>query len=179
MKKRISWILAAALFSCHAAQAGNIYLGPEVFVQANTTPSSNYRGLFPRLSVGYAQLFDKDFYLALEAFGVPTMATLADNHNNGAVSARSTRSIGASIIPGGMLTENVLAFARVGVLNTQFTAPNSARWGGQIGVGLQTSLTPYWDLRAEYIYSAYKTVPTLGAVKSDQMGVGLIYKVIG
>jgi opacity protein-like surface antigen len=163
---------------CAPVYAGNIYFGPSVFVQDNTTPTSNYRGLHPRMSVGYAEMMG-DFYLAGEVFGVPATATMADNHSNGAVSARSTRSVGASIMPGGMITENVMGYARVGVVNTLYPSPNTSRAGGQIGFGLQTCLTSYWDMRVEYLYSAYKTVPTLGAVKSDQFGLGLVYKVIG
>lgn len=180
MKKNLTKILTAALITMgSAAYAGNIYMGPALFLQDNTTNSSNYRGLHPRLSVGYAEMY-QDIYLAGELFGVPASATLADNNNNGAAaSARSTRSFGASILPGGMLTENVLAFARLGIINTLFPSPNTSRTGAQVGAGLQTCLTSHWDLRVEYIFTAYKTVPTLGSVKADQVGLGLVYKVLG
>lgn len=157
--------------------AGNIYLSPMVFVLDNTSKSSNYRGLYPHMSVGYAQMFE-GFYLAGEVFAVPATGTLTDNHKN-AASVRSSRSYGISILPGGMITEHVMGYVRVSVLSTQFPYPNTSRAGAQLGLGMQTCLTPYWDLRAEYDYTAYKTVPSLGSVKSDQVGLGLVYKVLG
>jgi opacity protein-like surface antigen len=178
MKKHLIIIVSGILLvATSLARAGNVYLGPAFFLQDNTTHTSNYRGLHPRISVGYAQMLE-DFYLAGEVFGVPATATLADNHNNSA-SVRSSRTVGASILPGAMVTENVLGYARLGVVNTQFPSPNTSRAGAQVGVGLQTCLTPHWDLRLEYSYTAYKTVPTLGAVKSDQVGLGFVYKVLG
>lgn len=169
--------LIAATLSANM-YAANLYLGPTLFVITNTSTTSNYRGLQPRMSLGYAQMID-DFYMAGEIFATPATATLTDNHPDGEVSVRSTRSFGVSLLPGGMITEHVLAFARIGVLSTQFPSPNSSRTAGQVGVGLQTSLTPYWDLRAEYDYIAYKTGTGIGSVKSDQVGVGLVYKVRG
>ncbi len=178
MKKHILKAFSLFILSASTVYAGNLYLGPALFLQDNTTTYSNYRGLHPRLSVGYAEMFE-DFYLAIEGFGVPVTGTITDNHNNGlSASARSTRSFGGSILPGALITENVLAYARIGVVNTLFPSPNTSRAGGQVGLGLQSSLTTHWDMRVEYIFTAYKTVPTLGSVKSDQVGVGLVYKVL-
>lgn len=178
MLKRLLTLCALASVCSSAVFAGNLYLGPSLFVQDNTDPTSNYRGVHPRLSVGYADTYE-GFHWAGEVFAVPFSATLADNHSNGATSARSTRSYGASFLPGMMMTDSILAYLRAGVVSTQFSGPNTSRAGGQIGLGLQTCLSTYWDFRAEYIYTAYKTVPIIGAVKSDQVGIGLVYKVLG
>jgi len=177
----IKKIIACAITALcmQSSWAGNVYLGPALFLQDNTTPTSNYRGLQPRLTAGYADSL-QDLFLAGEIFVDPTSAIISNNYSSpGAVSARSTWSYGAGILPGTLITEHVLGFARIGVLTTKFTGPSTSRWGAEFGLGLQTCLTPYWDLRAEYIYTAYKTVPHLGAVKADQVGIGLIYKVIG
>lgn len=170
-------VAALAAIGVSSAFAGNLYLGPTFLLQDNTTQTSNYRGFSPRLSIGYADMIE-DFNLAAEIFMIPFSATIADNHSNGAVSTRSTRSYGISVLPGMMVTQSVLGFLRLGALSTQFPSPNTSRTGGQVGVGLQTCLTPYWDLRVEYDYTAYKTVPTLGSVKSGQAGIGFIYKVL-
>jgi hypothetical protein len=157
--------------------AGNLYLGPTLFVQDNIAGRSNYRGLHPRMSLGYADSFE-DFYLSGEIFAVPFSATLQDN-GNGGDSARTTRTYGASLLPGAMITQHILGYVRLGVVTSVFSGPNTSRAGAQMGLGLQTCLTPYWDLRAEYNYTTYRSAPDIGAIKSDQMGVGLIYKVIG
>lgn len=179
MFKKHCIILGMILFSCFCPMiyAGNVYLGPTLLLQDNTTETSNYRGLTTQLAVGYADKID-DFFLSGEIFVIPFSAIVSNNHSNGATSARSTRSYGISVLPGAMITEHVLGFVRVGAVSTQFSGPNTSRAGAQVGVGLQTCLTPYWDLRAEYTYTGYKTVPDLGSVKTDQVGIGLIYKVI-
>jgi opacity protein-like surface antigen len=177
MFKKLMFLFVLLMNLCTIVYAGNLYFSPALFLVNNTTPSSNYRGLNPRLALGYSEMFP-DYYLGGEIFGDPASALISNNHDN-ATSARSTWSVGGSIIPGAMITNSVLAFARLGVISTKFTGPNTTRPGGQVGLGLQTCITPYWDLRVEYDYTFYRTVPMLGAVKSDQVGIGLIYKVIG
>lgn len=178
LKRRLIISSLIAMSISATGHAGNIFFSPTLFVQDNTSPSSNYRGLQPRLSAGYAQMVD-DFYMAGEVFVVPATATIVDNRSETTgASSRTTRSYGISVLPGGLITEHILGYARVGVLSTQFPGPNTSRAGAQFGLGLQTCLTPYWDLRAEYDYTVYKTAPTIGAVKSDQVGIGLVYKVL-
>lgn len=174
------WMKTCVVLAASAAvngYAGNLYLDPMLFVQDNIASNSNYRGLHPRMSVGYADSYE-DFYLSGEIFAVPFSATLQD-HKSGSDSARTTRTYGASLLPGMMITQHVLGYVRLGVVTSVFSGPNTSRAGGQMGLGLQTCLTPYWDLRAEYNYTTYRSAPDIGAIKSDQMGVGFVYKVIG
>lgn len=74
--------------------------------------------------------------------------------------------VSASIIPGVMLTKSTMLYSRVG-LASDYYRKNSLNLGTEVGVGLQTSVTKHWDVRAEY--ASFST-------KSNEAGVGLVYK---
>jgi opacity protein-like surface antigen len=173
MKK---WILAALLLVLSwNASAGSLYFGPTLAIQNTTSQFDNYRGFQPRLSGGYEDVLDC-FYLAGEVFWVPGMVTIYESNTLRSESARTTYSYGLSFLPGLLLTEYVIAYLRLGYSATRFWGPNATKSGGQFGVGLQSDLTDNWSLRGEYIYTAYSNISYLGSPRSDQYGIGLIYK---
>lgn len=157
--------------------AGNIYMGPSLFVVDNQGNSS-FRGFFPRLSFGYSFDFLDDMYLGAELFAVAATGTLDDNYSPPYQSAKSDRSYGVSVMPGFSINDRTMGYFRFGLLTSNFPGPNVYRSAAQWGVGLQTMLTANWDVRAEYNYVTYRTVANLGSIKSDQVGVGLVYKVL-
>jgi opacity protein-like surface antigen len=166
-------ILAACITT--SAFAGDFYLGPTLLVQKISASHSSFSGAHPRFSVGYGGLLD-NYYLAGELFAIPATATFSNKVNNGGISAKVTRSFGVSILPGLVLNRLLIGYLRFGVVTSKFTSPNTMKMGGQAGVGLQTGFNEHWDLRGEYIYTAYKSIAKLGTPKSYEIGIGVIYR---
>jgi outer membrane autotransporter protein len=88
-----------------------------------------------------------------------------------------------------MLSDHTMAYGRVGVVRSRFEFSNSTPGttdvrkninGGQIGLGLQTSLTQNLDLRGEYDYTKYKTTKLSNTTdfdpRADSFNLGLVYK---
>jgi opacity protein-like surface antigen len=179
MKKSILALsIVVASMASTAFGWGSPYLAPSLYVQDLTTPTSNFRGLHPRMSVGYAGQIDF-YYLAAELFVTPFTYTISNTHSEGGDSLRISQDFGASIIPGVLISEGVLAYLRLGVVSSKFHAPSTTKAGAQLGVGLQTSLSSAWSLRGEYIYVDYSNASNLGSPKSDEFGLGLVYRFDG
>lgn len=171
--KRIGCALLSATLIGSAA-AGNFYLGPTFYLQYNSAAHSNFIGWHPQIELGYHAKSEK-FYLAGEIFEGPGTINVRENHNGTTVGAKSTQSFGVSILPGVRVNEQTVAYARLGAANTHFTGPNESRNGGLVGFGLQSYFAEGWDIRGEYVFTAYSSMPRLGSVKSHQVGVGAIY----
>lgn len=175
-----SAILAATVSVAEAA-APAPYVGASIGLTNNFITSGNdaggtYRGVPFNLFAGYGGVLSQSFYLAGELNATVANATVTNSDGN-----KSTYGFGVSLIPGVMLNESTLAFARVGVVNTHFSnLVNSNRTGGQIGLGLQTSVTQNIDVRGEYDYVAYQSKSTFWgsmAPRQDVFTVGLVYKI--
>lgn len=164
------------------------YVGASVGIVNNTdnvkANGSNYtggayRGVPFNVFAGYGGVISQSFYLAGELFGTVGTANISDN-----TGMKTSYGYGASIIPGIMLSDHTLAYARAGVLRSRFPdSSNSNRTGGQFGLGMQTSLTQNVDLRGEYDFVAYQaknvtsgTATSSIAPRSDQFSLGLVYK---
>jgi opacity protein-like surface antigen len=166
-------LFATTLATAHAA----FYMGPSLSLIDNTSQLGNYRGLQPRINIGYNDMFSAYTYLAIEAFGSPS-SILINNNTQSGPSLRSTYTYGLSLISGYMITDNVIGYLRLGAVEANFSSPNASQSGGQVGLGLQTPLTENWHLRTEYIYSAFSKASSIGSVKTDQVMLGLIYNFI-
>lgn len=177
-------ILASALLAStiSVAMANTApYVGAGLGITANTTTNGGggnagmFRGIPVNVFAGYGGVINQDFYLAGELSG--TVGTGEISSKNG---VRTSYGYGASVIPGVMLSDHTLAFARAGVVRSNFTRNNKMSTGGQFGLGLQTSLTQDIDLRGEYDFTAYRTVSnSSGSVKSprsDAFNLGVVYK---
>jgi len=77
-------------------------------------------------------------------------------------------AIGASLIPGVLLTPFTMVYTRVGIERLHNGASHYSKNGAQLGLGLQTSVAKNWDVRTEYVY--------LTNINNKQFDVGLIYK---
>jgi opacity protein-like surface antigen len=141
-----------------AAAAGPApYIGAGLGIATNT-PSNNglfgsNRGTPFNILAGYGGIVSGSFYLAGELNGTVGTAVINDNG-----SLKTTYSYGASILPGVMLSDHTLAFARAGIVRTRFSELSQSVNGGQFGFGLQTGLTQSLDLRGEYDFTAYRSV---------------------
>jgi len=80
--------------------------------------------------------------------------------------------VGASLLPGVMLTKSTMLYGRVGLVgdyaNVKSPVQDSYTFSTQVGLGLQTNVTKKWDMRAEYA--------TFGYNRSNQVSLGLVYK---
>lgn len=167
-------ILATSiLFSVAAASTAAPYIAGGLGVVSNTSKSSSFRGATLNAALGYGALIKQDFYLGGEGFATFLTGTL--DNNPAATSMRTTYSFGLSVLPGYMLSEHTMAFVRAGLLRTRFTRPASTVTGGQVGIGMQTSVTQNWDVRGEYDYVGYHQV--MGTTPhADQFNFALVYK---
>ena len=173
MLKRILFAILTVL-SFSTAYAGSFYMGPHIALIDTTSQNGSYRGVEPRLTFGYGDMMTIYSYLGGEIFASAFSAVLSNNTPN-ATSLKTTRSFGASLIPGYMINQSAMGYLRLGMISSEFSGPNTTKSGAQIGIGMQTSLDRNWSVRGEYTYTAYATVHQLGAPKTDQFMIGFLY----
>jgi opacity protein-like surface antigen len=181
-------ILSTAILASSVSFAMNApapYIGAGLGIVTNTSDIKgsgssavgNYRGVPFNVFAGYGGVINQNFYLAGELSA--TLGT-ADIQDNG---LKTSYGYGVSVLPGMMLSDHTLAFARAGIVRAHLPKQRSDSTGGELGLGLQTSLTQCIDLRGEYDFVAYRSVNgiTSGSTysvspRSDQVNLGLIYK---
>lgn len=136
---------------------------------------ANFRGVPFNVFAGYGGLITQNFYLAGELGG--TIGTAEFSNNNG---LKTSYGLGASIIPGIMLSDQTLAFVRAGVVYSRFTNAGESASGAQFGFGLQTCITQNIDFRGEYDFTAYRSlnnaIGRVSAPRKDAFNLGLVYK---
>ncbi len=154
---------------------GAPYLGASIGIVDNTSSVGNFRGVPLTISGGYGATVNHTLYLAGELFGVLGTPTLDSNANAGSGSIKTTYGYGASFIPGVMISDHTMVYGRLSILESRFTNYGKTVGGGQVGLGMQTSLTQNWDLRGEYDYTSYNKFSGV-SVKSDAFNMGWVYK---
>src|SRR5688572_3410020 len=144
-------ILATLLFLIPATTAFSAgpYVGAGVGVQTNTSSTGlNYRGVPFNVFLGYGAALNSNFYLGGEVLGTLGTYTLSDSSL-----LKTSYSYGFSFLPGLLLADHTIAYARAGVLRARFSSGNGTTVNaGQLGLGLQTRLTQHWGMRGEYVY---------------------------
>lgn len=125
-----------------------------------------FTGLIPKAMVGYGIYYgqDKNFYSALEVGGAAGTILLSTNNQQYRVSS----FVNASIIPGYMIYDDVMLYARLGVQSTRYSQLNSTKTGGLYGVGIRLVGNQRWDTRFEYNYANNKNL--------NQYIIDFIYK---
>lgn len=167
-------VAAAILASSSVAFAAAPYVGASVGL--SDTQIGDFGGRNPNFNIfgGYGAMINQSIYLGGEAF-VGKATGEIDNF-----STLSNRYIyGASFIPGLMLSEHTMIYARAGLDNASYDVfgDDETITGVQAGLGMQVGLTQNLDLRGEYVYSNYNAFkgndvkPT-----NDQFNLGLVYK---
>ena len=81
----------------------------------------------------------------------------------------TTYGLGASFIPGVMVTKYTMIYGRIGIEANRNTHSSITRIGNQLGLGLQTSLSKNWDIRGEYVRTSTMS-------SNNQLNLGLVYK---
>lgn len=179
MLKKILLVSAVLASTTTIAMASGLapYVGASTGVNvmsADKVGVTAYRGVPLNVFAGYGGTINENFYLAGEVTG--TLATGQITNNN---QLKTTYGYGASVLPGVMLSDHTLAFARAGLLKSRFSKVNSTKSGAELGVGMQTSLTQNVDLRGEYDFVAYNHLNYNGdtiSPRADQFNVGVVYK---
>lgn len=157
-------ISLAVLQSAAMAGSIDIYAGVGSGLIVNTNDDgNNFRGVPLTLFAGLGGFTDNNFYVAGEIIGNLNTASL-DN-----TGLKQTYSWGVSVLPGLVLSEQVLGFLRIGGTRTHFGSDNKT--AAELGVGLQTRLSRDWDIRGEYDYIQYNS-----SLKTDQFAIGFVYK---
>ena len=171
-------LLISSALTCSIAFANQCpapYVGAGTGVTVNTSSGNigNYRGLPGNLFIGYGGAVNA-FYLAAE-LGV-TVGT-ADITSNG--SAKTSYGYNLSALPGVLMSESTVGFARVGLNRMEFANLNTMKTGFLLGLGLQTGIMQNIDLRAEYDYTSFPSITrgaTTGTPRTDEVNFALIYK---
>jgi opacity protein-like surface antigen len=175
-KLLIATAILATTSSIAMANSSAPYLGASLGV--NTTTASNgvsYRGVPITIFGGYGAILNQSIYLGGELFG--TVGTITLNNNNSVTtSVKTSYGYGASFIPGYVLADRTMLFARLGLVRTDFSSIGSYSTGAQLGMGLQTNLMQNWDIRGEYDYTGYNRISGV-TPKSDLFNLGFIYKI--
>lgn len=170
--------LAVALATCSTVSFANgaPYVGGSLGVidTTSTTPGV-FRGVPATVFGGYGASINRNIYL-----GGEVLATLGTFNITNATTAigglKTSYGYGASIIPGIYVSESSMVFGRVGVVRSRFSDLSETVTGGQVGLGMQTTVSQNWDLRGEYDYTKYSSVHNLNP-QTDAFNLGLIYKI--
>jgi outer membrane immunogenic protein len=194
-------LIAAAILATSStiAFANGPYLGASLGVNntkfdgknadGDNTFSLGSRGALLNVFGGYGATVNQNIYLGGELFAGATNANAKVKDSDGTANLRTKYSFGISFIPGYMLTDHTMLYGRVGLVKTRFEAKDTSAGttttdrktltGGQVGLGMQTSLTQNVDLRGEYVYTGYRSAKMLGdkmTPSTDQFNLGVVYK---
>lgn len=118
-------------------------------------------GAIGKLFGGYGSTFgiNKNIYLG----GELNIDLAHYPHDRGA-----TYGLGASFLPGYMVTKETMIYGRIGIEADRRTSSTITNFGSQLGLGVQTSLTKSWDIRGEYVRTSN--------ISNSQLNLGLVYK---
>jgi opacity protein-like surface antigen len=146
------------------ANAGMPYVGGSLGI-TDLSVNSNGKvnaGVIGKLFGGYGSTYgvNKNIYLG----GELNIDLAHYQYDSG-----STYGVGASFIPGVLLTKYTMLYGRIGLEAERNTYSSIIHTGTQVGLGLQTSLSKNWDFRTEFVN--YDTTSN-----HNQINLGLVYK---
>lgn len=168
MLKKVLLISAIVATASNAAIAGNPYIGGSLGVTDFGVYNSGkvQAGAIGKLFSGYGSTFgvSKNIYLG----GELNLDLAHYPYYSGA-----TYGLGASFIPGVMVTKDTMIYGRLGIEANRNNYSSTTYLGNQLGLGLQKNLTKNWDIRAEYT----RLSNVNGRASGDsQINLGLVYK---
>ena len=85
----------------------------------------------------------------------------------------ATYGVGASFIPGIMITKDTMVYGRIGVEASRYFHSSTTHLGNQLGLGLRTNVAKNWDIRGEYVHLSNAIGNMSG---NSQLNLGLAYK---
>jgi len=182
MLKRITltFVLINILFvNLATASDGLFYVQPSLLLQSITADTGNYRGISPKFAAGYGTVLGQGFYLAGELGISGGTLEITKNTFVAKSGVDSNRTVDFAIIPGVMISQNSLVFARTGVTNSKFNELNDNSTGYELGIGLQMALLNSWLIRGEYYYSGYDNAGNdtykTSSLTADNFVFGVVY----
>jgi opacity protein-like surface antigen len=203
LKKLLAVSAVLAFSSTVAVAAAAPYVGVGLGVNALSSKISNNAVTANKLGAnsallnvfgGFGGLVNPTVYLGGELFINAASTTAKSNSAVTYTKLTAKNSVGISFIPGIMLSEHTMAYARAGIVRTGFSvksldsnsygvsvynSKSQARTGGQLGLGMQAGLTQNVDLRGEYVYTSYGSFKVQGTKytpSSNQFNVAVVYK---
>ncbi|MDA8561590.1 hypothetical protein N9L02_00575 [Gammaproteobacteria bacterium] len=163
------------LYAATTCATGNFFLYPNVLLQTVTSNDSNYRGVSPKLAVGYGAILGQSFYLAGEASAAIGTAQISSNISTNGINARINKTYDFSLLPGMFFSDNALVFVKLGAASSNFSTPNKYATGGELGLGLQFSILNCWHVRGEYFYTSYSSIEGIKNPVSDTFALGAVF----
>jgi opacity protein-like surface antigen len=162
MFKKLLFVSVIMASASNIALAATPYVGGSLGVTDLGVSSGKLNaGAIGKLFGGYGSTFgmNKNIYLG----GELNIDLAHYPYNSGA-----TYGLGASIIPGYLLTKDTMVYGRVGIETERHTKSTFTHTGAQLGLGLQTRLAKNWDIRGEYVRTT--------SWNNSQLNLGLVYK---
>lgn len=164
--------------SCeHVAVNQGPYVGFGLGTRYNVLNSSthpSYSGFEGTVLAGYATSFQQ-LYTGFELYVQDSVRMLS--YPTAIGSARSTVSYGVSVLPGYLISDNVLGYVKLGAVRTRFTHNSTDVTGARTGLGFQTALNNNWDIRGEWDYTFYRKINvSAGLPRTQEFNISLLYK---
>lgn len=172
MFKKILFTLILSVITSSFAYASG-YIGLSSGVVVNTSDTSNYRGVPLNVFGGYGADVGSSFYLGGELFITPLTGELSTSSVG---NLRTTYGYGISFVPGMQFSEHTMGYARLGLIRTRFDGLNDNANGAQFGLGIETNLTPHWNVRGEYAVTSYSEIQGNSSLRADQFNLGVLYR---
>lgn len=153
------------------------YVGGSLGVNVNSSTSSVngnagvFRGVPVKAFLGFGGAINEDFFLAGEA--TATLGTFEMSNRN---KMKTSYGYALSILPGLMMNDSTVAFARAGFTRIRFTNVNKMSSGALVGLGMQTSFTQHIDIRGEYDYTSFNEIGGINTPRTDEYTLGMVYK---
>jgi outer membrane immunogenic protein len=213
MFKKIAMVLTLALAST-ASYAGNfdgLYAGVGAGLERTTLDldesamrhsahdSATKDGYLGSLFAGYSTIIGSSFYLGGELNVDGSTTHFSGDSNVRTTTARLNRVYGISVLPGFVVSDNTLVYARLGLVKAHYSIRDYADKfgynanktgdvnGKRYGVGVSQNISPNLNLRLEYSRINYSSINTSGKVaglvtinnrfspKTDRLELGLSY----
>jgi len=174
--------LASSLLLCAMNATADFspapYVGGGIGIVTNTDKLFGvFRGLPLRVFAGYGGIVNTRLYFAGELGATIVTGDLANN----SYGLETNTNYMLSVLPGFMLNDNTLGYARLGVLKTWFESPKEGSYGTRLGFGLETMVTPNITVRGEYDLTVYQNIHRAGMARSPRSDGGsldLIYRFV-
>lgn len=162
-----------------------------------TSTNFNANGATGGIFAGVGAKVNQSIYLGGEAFvngGSMTSSNKSTDAFGTTDKINKTYSYGLDFVPGLMVTDTTKVYAKAGVVRSRFKLTQTAGvgsglttgsasttvTGGRLGLGVQTEVNKSFDVRGDFVHTAYNSFTTYGnKVKpsDNELTLGLVYKI--
>lgn len=153
-------------------------MAPALTYQDLRSDSLDYQGISPTLYAGYGDWVRDWLWLAGEIFGSTKSINLGNDKSENGLSLKMNYTYGVSLIPAINMDNTLTLFMRLGYERAKFSALDTTEGAYQVGLGLQTNLIDCWDIRAEYDYTPFHSVPQVGSIRGNSFTLAAVYRFV-